>query len=180
MKNILVILALACASCAFAQTSVTLPTAVSAVAEYNQLATPQWALGLSALYTTQAQAAIKMYNTTTADIIPVKAVDPATGKSFYAVNASVRQGIHEKLISTGKFTFLLGADVGPGFSSTPAGGIAVSATGSFVATALYKVNKVFSIVAPVRMLYVNGIGWNPVLQLGVAVNLKNLPAPSTK
>src|ERR1039458_5853998 len=50
---------------AFGQTAtpiITLPTAVSVVGEFNQLSTPQWAIGLSALYTTSPQASISMYN----------------------------------------------------------------------------------------------------------------------
>ena len=169
------------ASAAFGQTTtplapVVLPTAVSIVGEFNQLASPRFAMGVSALYAPSLQSNIGMYNTTTADVIPVKAVDPKTGKSFYAISASVRQGIHEKVLSTGKFTFLLGADLGPGFSSSTGGGIAVSFTGSFVATAVYHANKYMSFVAPFRMLYINNVGWNPVIQAGVSFNLGNLPA----
>ena len=152
---------------------VALPTAISVVGEFNQLGSPQWAMGLSALYPVASQYGV--YTTTTADVIPVKATDPTTGKSFYAVSASVRQGIHYKILSTGNWHFLLGADVGPGFSSTATSGISVSMTSSFVATALYRINKMFSVVVPVRMLYVGGVGWNPVLQAGVSINLKALP-----
>src|ERR1035441_10668517 len=151
---------------AFGQTAtpiITLPTAVSVVGEFNQLSTPQWAIGLSALYTTSPQASISMYNTSSADVIPVYAKDPTTGKSFYAISASFRQGIHEKILATGPFVFLLGADIGPGFSSTPAGGISVSATGSFVATGVVHINSWLSAVVPIRALYVQGVGWNPVL-----------------
>ena len=169
---LVVALVLACP----AQTaSVTLPTAISVVGEFNQLGTPQWAVGLSALYTTSAQSGIRMYNTSTADVVPIKAVDPATGKQFWAVSAQFRQGLHEKLLSTGKFTFLLGGDIGPGFSSTGTSGITVSATGSFVATCLYRVNSWMNVVVPIRMLYVGNVGWNPVVQAGVSFNLSKLP-----
>jgi hypothetical protein len=157
--------------------AVALPTAVSIVGEFNQLATPQWALGISALYTTGSQASIAMYNTSTADVIPVQATDPTTGKKFIAISASFRQGLHEKVLATGPFAFLLGADIGPGFSSTPAGGIQISATGSFVATAIYHANSWLSVVVPVRMLYVQNVGWNPVLQAGISFNLSKLPPP---
>jgi hypothetical protein len=185
---ILALAVMAVSSIAVAQTTsttttttpaITLPTAVSVVGEFNQLASPKFALGLSAMYTTSSQGSIGMYNTTTADVIPVKAKDPTTGLNFWAISASVRQGVHEKILATGNFRFLLGGDVGPGFSSTATGGITVSATGSFVATFLYRINKYISIVAPVRMLYVSNVGWNPVIQCGVALNLKNLPAAVT-
>ena len=182
MKLKLVCIVLALAACLLAQTptpvptTVTPPTAISVVGEFNQLASPRFAVGLSALYTTSAQSGIGMFNTSTADVVPVKAVNPANGKSFYAISASFRQGVHERVLATGPFVFLLGADVGPGFSSEPAGGITVSATGSFVATTVYKVNNFMSVVVPIRMLYVQNVGWNPVIQVGVSFNLKNLPA----
>jgi hypothetical protein len=172
-------LALTCqAQTTTSSTPVALPTAVSVVGEFNQLGTPQWAIGLSALYTTNAQSGIGMYNTSTADVVPIKATDPATGKQFWAVSAQFRQGVHEKLLSTGKFVFLLGGDIGPGFS-TSTSGIAVSATGSFVATCLYRVNSWMNVVVPIRMLYVSNVGWNPVVQAGVSFNLSKLP-PATK
>ncbi|MGA3015946.1 MAG: hypothetical protein ABSF62_02420 [Bryobacteraceae bacterium] len=176
MKFSVIIGLLACFA-GFGQTttpSITLPTAISVTGEFNQLSTPQWAMGLSALYTTTAQGSIGMYNTSTADVIPIRATDPATGKQFWALSAQFRQGVHEKILATGKFRFLLGGDIGPGFSST-ASGISVSATGSFVATGLYRVNNWLSVVVPVRMLYVSGIGWNPVVQAGLSFNLGKLP-----
>ena len=44
---------------------------------------------------------------------------------------------------------------------------------------VYQVNPTFSVIAPVRMLYVSGAGWNPVAELGVVINLKNLPKAKT-
>lgn len=158
-----------------------LPTAVSFVGEFNQLGTPRFSLGISAIYAPTAQSGIGMYNTTTADVIPVKATDPATGKSFYAISASIRQGINEKIFCAGtvpvsatknlpRVCFLLGADIGPGFQNSPSG-ISVSATGSFVATLVVRVNKYLSFVAPERMLYLPGVGFNPILQAGVSLSL---------
>jgi hypothetical protein len=157
-----------------------LPTAVSAVAEYNQLSSPQFAAGICAMYTSTVQSSIGMYNSSCADAFPVHATDPTTGKTFYAISASFRQGIHEKLLATGPWVFLLGADVGPGFSSTSTSGISLSATGSFVFTTVYKVNSFMNIVVPIRALYISNIGWNPVLQFGVSFNLSKLPAPVVK
>jgi hypothetical protein len=33
----------------------------------------------------------------------------------------------------------------------------------------------FSLIVPVRMLYISGVGWNPIAEAGVVINLKNLP-----
>ena len=72
-------------------------------------------------------------------------------------------------------SFLLGADVGPSFNQAQPSGINVNFSSSFVATAVYQITPVFSFLLPVRMLYIAGIGWNPIVEAGVIINLKNLP-----
>jgi hypothetical protein len=185
MKPIALLLALAL--CAFAQSAPApapavstpaVPTGFAAFGEFNQLGTTsKWSGGLSAIYPVSTQAGV--YMTTTGDILPKKAVDPTTKLDFYAISASLRQGIHKSMLSTGKFTFLLGGDVGPSFSQ-PNGTLSVSFSSSFIATALYQINNVFSLIVPVRMLYISGIGWNPVIEAGVAINTKNLPKASAR
>ena len=54
-------------------------------------------------------------------------------------------------------------------------GISINFSVSFVATAIYQISPAFSFVLPVRMLYVSGIGWNPIAEAGILINLKNLP-----
>lgn len=183
LRTITSILALACVAMAqtapVATPAVTfpatpLPVAIAAFASYNQLGSPQFTGGVSAIYPVSGQLGV--YGTTTADVYPKKAIDPTTGRSFYAVSSSVRQGFHKDLLDTGHLSFLLGGDVGPGFSQAQPTGIAVSLSGSFVATTLYQINPTFSFILPVRMLYISGIGFNPVLEMGLVINLKNLPA----
>ena len=157
--------------------TIPLPTAIAAFGAFNQLGTPRFTMGVSALY--PIVGSVGVYGSTTADVFPKFAVDPTTKKSFYAISASIRQGIHKDLIDTGRFSFLLGGDVGPGFSQQQPTGISIDLSMSFVATALYQINPTFSVIVPVRMLYVNGAGWNPVAELGVVVNLKNLPKAKT-
>jgi hypothetical protein len=72
-------------------------------------------------------------------------------------------------------SFLLGGDVGPSFSQAQSSGLNINFSSSFVATAIYQITPVFSFIVPVRMLYVSGIGWNPIAEAGVLINLKNLP-----
>jgi hypothetical protein len=166
---------------AFGQTATTpvtfpaipLPAAVSAFGEFNQLGSPRFTMGISALYPIVGSAGI--YGSTTADILPKLATDPATGRKFYAISASIRQGFHKDLIDTGHASFLVGADVGPSFSQSQTSGINISFSSSFVATAVYQVTPVFSFIVPLRMLYVSGIGWNPIAEAGILINLKNLP-----
>jgi hypothetical protein len=69
----------------------------------------------------------------------------------------------------------VGADVGPSFGQAQPTGITVSFSSSFVVTAVYQVTPAFSLMVPLRMLYINGIGWNPVVEAGVIINLKKLP-----
>lgn len=151
----------------------TLPIAVAGFATFNQLSTPRWTGGFSAIYPVVGSWGV--YGTTTTDIAPKKAMDPGTGREFYALSASVRQGVHRSVLSSGRLTFLLGGDLGPGFSQGQPSGISVSVDGSFVVTALYRLSNAFSVIAPVRMLYVSNIGWNPVAEIGVCVRLGALP-----
>ena len=156
---------------------VPLPTAIAAFGAFNQLGSPRFTMGVSALY--PIVGSVGVYGSTTADVFPKAAVDPTTKKSFYAISASIRQGVHKDILDTGRFSFLLGGDVGPGFSQQQPTGISIDLSTSFVATALYQINPTFSLIVPVRMLYVSGAGWNPVAELGIVVNLKNLPKAKT-
>jgi hypothetical protein len=166
---------------AFGQTTTTpvnfpavpLPAAVSAFGEFNQLGNPRFTMGISAIY--PVVGSVGVYGTTTADILPELAVDPTTKKKFYAISSSLRQGFHKDLLDTGHASFLIGGDVGPSFSQSQTSGFNVNFSSSFVATAIYQINPVFSFIVPVRMLYVTGIGWNPIAEAGVLINLKNLP-----
>jgi len=179
MKNALICALFAVA--AFGQTATTpvnfpaipLPVAVSAFGEFNQLGDPRFTMGVSAIY--PVVGSIGIYGTTTADILPKKAVDPTTNRSFYAISASIRQGIHKDIVDTGRLSFLLGGDVGPSFSQSQPSGISINFSSSFVATALYQITPAFSFIVPVRMLYMSGIGWNPIVEAGIVINLKNLP-----
>ena len=166
---------------AFGQTATTpvnfpaipLPVAVSVFGEFNQLGNPRFTMGVSAIYPVVGSAGI--YGTTTADILPKLAVDPTTGKKFYAISSSLRQGFHKDIVDTGRLSFLLGGDVGPSFSQSQPSGISISFSSSFVATALYQMTPAFSLIVPVRMLYISGVGCNPIAEAGVVINLKNLP-----
>jgi hypothetical protein len=159
--------------------SLVLPAGIAAFGEFNQLGSPRWTAGFSAIYPLVGSAGV--YGTTTADVLPKLATDPATGKRFYAIAASARQGFHKSLVTTGNFTVLAGGDVGPSFSQstesvlTGKSAITVSFSTSVIVTGIYRINQAFSAIVPVRMLYVSGIGWNPVLEAGIVMNLKNLP-----
>ena len=153
--------------------AIPMPVGIAAFGEFNQLGDPRFTMGISAIY--PVVGSVGIYGTTTADILPKLATDPTTGKKFYAISASIRQGFHKDLVDTGRFSFLLGGDVGPSFSESTASVISINFSSSFVATAIFQISPVFSFVVPVRMLYVSGIGWNPIAEAGVIVNLKNLP-----
>jgi hypothetical protein len=156
---------------------ITLPAYFAVGGEFNQLANPKGAIFVDMVYTTSGQNSIGMVNDTGIDIVPTKKTDPTTGKSFYAITSEVNQCVDEKIIATGKFRLYAGVCGGPGFSSTAAGGINISATGSFKAVATYRLNSFMSVVFPVRMNYITGIGWNPIIEGGISFDLKKLPAP---
>jgi len=96
------------AATAFGQTTntpvnfpaVPLPVAVSAFGDFNQLGSPRFTMGISAIYPVVGSAGV--YGTTTADILPRLAVDPITGKKFYAISSSLRQGFHKDILDTGQ------------------------------------------------------------------------------
>jgi hypothetical protein len=159
-----------------APAAVMLPATFSVGGEFNQLATPKGSAFMDFLYTTSSQNSIGMANDTGVDLVVTKAKDAATGTSFYAINAEVNQCIDEKLIATGKFRMYLGVCGGPSFASTQTGGISISATGSFKAVMTYRLNPWMSLVVPVRMNYIGGEGWNPILAAGISFDLKKLPA----
>ena len=130
-----------------------LPAALAVFGSFNQLGTPtRYAGGVSAVY--PVVGSIGIYGTTTTDIIPKRATDPVTGREFWALSANIRQGGHKALFHSGRLTFLLGGDVGPGFSQAQPSGINVDFSGSFVATGLYQISRGFSMIVPVRMLYI--------------------------
>jgi hypothetical protein len=153
--------------------AIPLPVAVSAFGEFNQLGSPRFTMGIAAIYPVVGSAGV--YGTTTADILPELAKDPTTGRKFYAISASLRQGFHKDVVDTGHASFLLGGDVGPSFSQAQTTGININFSSSFVATAIYQISPVVSFVVPVRMLYISGIGWNPIAEAGILISLKNLP-----
>jgi hypothetical protein len=148
-----------------------LPVAMAAFGEFNQLGNPRFTMGVSAIY--PVVGSIGVYGTTTADIMPKKAVDPVTKRNFYAVSTSIRQGFHKDIRGGGRLHFLVGGDVGPTFSQSQPSGINVNFSSSFVATTIFQITPAFSFIVPVRMLYMCGIGWNPIAEAGVVINLKS-------
>lgn len=185
MKNISAVFLLF-ASSAFCQTpdpnptptSTTLPLAFCGFASFNQLGDPRFAGGVCAIY--PVVGSIGIYGTTVADILPKKQTDPNSGRSFYNLSISTRQGFHKSIFSLGQFTFLLGGEVGPSFSSGQPSGVNVSLTGSFTATSLFRISPIFSLILPVRMLYINGAGFNPIVELGIVANLKSSALKAVK
>ena len=181
MKKLIIPALFACV--AFGQTAnnpvefpaIPLPVAVAAFGEFNQLGDPRFTMGISAIY--PVVGSIGIYGTTTADILPKKAIDPVTKRSFYAISSSIRQGFHKDILDTGRFSFLLGGDVGPSFSQAEPTGISINLSSSFVATGIYQLTPALSLIAPLRMLYIGGVGWNPTVEAGIVINLKNLSGP---
>lgn len=156
------------------------PTGIGVFGEFNQLGTQsKWSGGAMGIYPVSTSAGV--YLTTVADFLPQKAIDPTTKKPFYAISAAIREGAHKTLIQSGKFAFLAGGDIGPSFAnpSGTTGAISVSISTSFTLTGTYQFSSLFSLIVPLRMLYISGIGWNPVGEFGFVLNTKNLPKATT-
>lgn len=156
-----------------------MPAGIALFGEFNQLGQPRFTGGVAAIYPIIGSAGI--YGTTVTDFAPRLTTDPVTGTKFYAFSAAVRQGFHKSLIATGTFTFLLGGDVGPSITEATSGLIAgkssinVSFSTSATATMVWRFSQPVSFILPIRMLYVQGAGWNPVVEAGFVINLSKLP-----
>lgn len=164
-----VLLCLCLCSLAAAQTpdtpSITpLATAIGVGATFNQIGTPRWNIWATAIY--PVMSSIGVYASTTTDVIPKLTTDPATQRSYYAFTTSIRQGVHKRVYSNGKFTALLGGDAGLGLNQAAPSGMNVSFAASFTATAVYQINKSWAVAVPIRGLWINS-SWNMVPQVGV-------------
>src|ERR1700693_4775043 len=86
--------------CAYAQSTpaptfpaIPIPVGIAAFGEFNQLGSPRTTMGVSAISRVSGPAGV--YGTTTADISPQKSVDPGSGKTFWAIQTGIRQGLHK-------------------------------------------------------------------------------------
>jgi hypothetical protein len=161
-----------------------LPAMFGAYGQFNQLGSPRFNGGIVAIY--PVSQSVGIYGSTITDLFPSAQKDTTTGRTFYALNTSVRQGFHKDMLDTGAFSFFIGGDIGPSFSSNTgavvSGGVAtisVSLSTSATGTLIYKAAPWMDVLASGRMLYVSGAGWNPVVAVGILFNLKKLP-PATK
>lgn len=139
-----------------------LPTYIAGGAAYNQLA--GWNLWFSAIVPVANQSGI--YESTTTDLFPTKSL--VAGKYVYTFQTSIRQGVHKVVHDDGKNTVLIGGDAGVSFSqsSAPATSQSVGLAGSFTATYVRQLSPHWAVIAPVRALYIQNLGWNPVVEFG--------------
>ena len=141
-----------------------LPTYVGAGVTCNQLASPPCNPWVTAIY--PASSPLGVYLSTTTDITPVQAFDVPTQRKYWAFQTSIRQGVHKVLLTSGKFTALMGGDAGIALSQTAPAGIGMAFTASFTATAVWQISPKWAVVIPMRAIWING-GWNVVPQLGL-------------
>ena len=159
--------------------NIPLPVGVMGFIQYDQLGTPVINGGVAAIYPVNGQYGL--YMTSTALLTPQKEIDPITQKSFYAVTTAFRQGLHKDMFDTGRWSFLLGGDIGPsiGNSSSASTSFSVNLSSSIVVTPYYQLNPAISLVFPIRGVYIKNVGWNPELEFGVVINLSKLPKAKT-
>jgi hypothetical protein len=118
---------------------------------------------------------VGLYGSVTTDVVPVKVVDPVTGRPGYALSASARAGQHKVVHRDGKTMLLLGGDFGASFSQAGAttAGLNIGIAGSFTATYIRQLTPHFAVGVPIRMLWMSGAGpggcgvWNPVGEIGI-------------
>ena len=120
-------------------------------------------------------SAVGLYGSVTADVVPVRVVDPVTRRSGYALSASVRAGQHKVAFRDSRNMLLIGGDLGASFSQAgfAAGTLNLGFAGSFTATYIRQLTPHFAIGVPMRMLWMSGAGpggrgvWNPVGEIGI-------------
>ena len=148
--------------------SVTMPTYVTGGVAFNQLGTPRFNAFASAIVPVSSQAGV--YESTTADIIPVAKVDAATKRTVYTFSSQIREGVHKTLYTGTKVQFMIGGDVGGSFNSSTAStsGMTVSLAASVTATFVYQFSAHWAVIMPIRGLYTASIGgWNLIPELGI-------------
>jgi hypothetical protein len=141
-----------------------LPTYVGAGVSCNQIAVPPCNPWLTSIY--PASSSLGIYLSSTADITPVQQIDPTTKRTYWAFTTSIRQGAHKLLLTSGRFSILVGGDAGGAFSQSATSGIGVSFTGSITATAVWQISNKWAVIAPIRAVWINS-GWNAVPQVGI-------------
>jgi hypothetical protein len=162
---------LACAIAAAAQTpapvssiaNMTLPAYIAGGGAYNQLAGLNfWA---SAIVPVSSTAGV--YESTTTDLFPVKAV--VSGKTAYIFQTSVREGVHKVLHQDPSNMVLFGADAGFSFAQASAAGSATSGVSAAVTiTYVRQLSPTFALMVPIRALYMPTLGgWNPIVEFGI-------------
>lgn len=159
--------------------TLTLPSSVALFGTYNQLGSPRWTMGAAVLYPF-GTGTMGIYGSTIADMYPKLTIDPTTQKNFYSLSMSFRQGLHKYMFGTGRWAFLVGGDVGPSFGTinTTTSGTSINFSSSIILTTVYQISPAFSLVLPLRLLYVDGSNtqskWNPIVEAGFAINLNSL------
>ena len=171
-----IIFALVLALCAFGQTSTTststvvpnviLPAYIFVGGAFNQYSVPRGNAVFAGIVPVSNQVGI--YESTAADIIPVKTTDPATRRTVYVFQSTLREGVHKVVYNSRKLMLLVGGDGGVSFTQSPAtGGTNVSGAGSITGTAVYQLSAHWAIGVPVRALWTGQGGWNLVPEAGV-------------
>ena len=143
--------------------SLTIPSYVGAGASFNQIGTPRFTMFATAVVPISSTAGV--YTSSTADIIPIIKIDSATGRKFYTFQTSLRQGAHKVLYDNKKVAFLLGGDIGPGFSGSTGSGMNVGLTGSLTATFVYQFHQHWAFIMPIRGFMSNNTGGFGVMNL---------------
>jgi hypothetical protein len=143
----------------------TLPTYVALGAAFNQIGTPRFNMFASAIVPVSSQAGV--YESTTADIIPMTKVDPVTKRTVYTFQSTIREGAHKTIYTNQKFQLLLGGDAGAAFSQPSAGGVTVSLATSVTATAVYQIKPHWAVMVPIRGIWTAAIGWNLIPEAAV-------------
>jgi len=145
--------------------TITMPTYIALGVAFNQLGTPRVNAFFSGIVPVSSQQGV--YESTTADIIPVTKTDSVTGRRVYTMSAQLREGVHKTIYTGQRVQFMFGGDVGGSFTSASTGvtiGLAAAVTG----TVAYQLSAHWGVMVPIRALYTPSIGgWNFIPQIAL-------------
>jgi len=147
------------------------PAGILATVNYNQLGTPRVTGGFGAFYS--LVNSVGVYGVSGAEFYTKLAVDPGTGRNFYALVANAAQEVHKHLLDVGSCSIYAGGGGGPSLSSSPqSSGVTVAFSANGSTTAVCPIKSGFGFVFSVKEMYINGIGWNLIPRIGFKFDLK--------
>lgn len=147
-----------------------LPSGIVATVNFDQLGDPQFTGSIGGIYPIVGSAGV--YGISGAEFFPRTLKDPKTGKPFIGLTTNLQQEVHKSILTVGRWTFLLGLQAGPSFSTSPSEGFAVAFAGGGSGSIVCQLNKTFSLLLSPKLMYMSDVAvWRVIPRFGLKINL---------